>query len=214
MSGSEKNGPGRRAFAPSDDQRALVRRMAGAPLGKVAGVLGISVPTLRKAFAEDLKSDAGAGLFDPEVARRMSVPIPRRIAAAAGGRPVFRPSEGHRRQVMELASVGRPVKAIALAMGLSEPTLRKHFAAELETGAEKVEADIIRALIGKARGGSVAAQKHVLDMIGRARLDQMQASLSEPAATRAETPGKKLQAAIDAQEMIEGSELLAHLRIN
>jgi predicted transcriptional regulator len=113
---------------------------------------------------------------------------------------------------MELAAVGRPVRAIARALGFAEPTLRKHFAAELETGAERIEAEMLKALMSKARGGNVAAQKQVLQMIGAARLERMEAVLTQSPEARPDTPGKKLQAAIDAADIIQNTPILAHLR--
>jgi AcrR family transcriptional regulator len=185
--------------------------MAGARHADIARVVGVSVPTLRKAFREELQAArGGAGLFDPALVPRIAQE--KALVPSAGGRRPFQPSEYQRRQVMELAAVGRPVRAIARALGFAEPTLRKHFAAELETGAERIEAEMLKALMSKARGGNVAAQKQVLQMIGAARLERMEAVLTQSPEARPDTPGKKLQAAIDAADIIQNTPILAHLR--
>lgn len=209
MSGAEGNRPGRRAYVPADDDRAAVRRMAGMRHLDIAASLKISVPTLRKYFRAELNPESqAADLF----AAPPSAAKPSRRAAPAGGRPAFQPHEGHRRQVMELAAVGKPAGQIARIIGISEPTLRKHFEPELATGAERVEAEVIRAMMSKARAGSVAAQREALAMIGQARLDRMESAISAAPAARPDTPGKKLAAQLEAAQIIETATWAEHLR--
>lgn len=214
MQAPERNKPGRRAYAPSDTERATVRRMAGARHADIAAVLGVSVPTLRKHFAPDLVAGKAADLFTAEAAP----PHPRqRERMAAGGRKAFAPDPYQRRRVMDLAACGKPASTIARVLGIAEPTLRKHFAEELVIGAEKVEADIIAALLAKARAGNVSALKEARAIISQARLDGIEAALGravEPSArfAKPDTPGKKLQANLEAAEVIQTADWAAHLR--
>lgn len=219
MQAPEAKKPGRRAFVPSDADRAAVRGMAGASHPDIALALGVSVPTLRKYFAADLAARAGDDLFAAEPA----TPAPtlrRPQRPPAGGRKPFRPDPSHRRRVQELAAFGKPPAAIARVIGVSEPTLRKHFAEDLAIGAEKVEAEIITALMTKARAGNVAALRAAGAMIAQARLDSLERELEKHgaaadkplAAARADTPGKKLQAALEAAEVIESAPWAEHLR--
>lgn len=212
MQAPERNKPGRRAYVPSSAERDTVRRMAGASHASIASVIGVSVPTLRKAFRAELDEAKAADLFTAEAAPRAP-----RQRAAAGGRKPFRPEEHHRRRVRELAAVGRPPSAIARVLNISEPTLRKHFAEELATGAERVEAEIVAALMSKARSGNVTAQREVLSRIAQARLDNMEdalraAPVAKPDVARPETPGKKMQASLQAADIIQTAPWAEHLR--
>jgi len=208
MLAPEGKKPGRRAFVPSEADRDAVRRMVGAKHKDIARVIGISVPTLRKAFAADLAAAKGEDLFSAEAAPREPSARP-----AAGGRRPFQPHDGHRRKVMELAAVGKPPSHIARVLGLSEPTVRKHFAEELEIGAEKIEAELVTALMAKARTGNTPAIQAARAMIAQARLDSMEAAISTPAA-KPDTPGKKMQAGLDAASVIETADWAQHLRPN
>lgn len=60
--------PGRRLHEPSEDTRRLVRelRRAGEPLIRIAAAIGISQPTLRRAYAADLTTLPSDGADDAE----------------------------------------------------------------------------------------------------------------------------------------------------
>ena len=208
MPAPEGKKPGRRAFVPTDADRDAVRRMAGAKHRDIARVIGVSVPTLRKAFRDDLAAAKGEDLFSAEAAPRAPSTRP-----TAGGRRPFQPHDGQRRKVMELAAVGKPPSHIARVLGLSEPTLRKHFAEELEIGAEKIEAELVTALMAKARTGNTPAIQAARAMIAQARLDSIEAAMTAPA-PKPETPGKKMQASLDAAGVIETADWAQHLRPN
>lgn len=216
MQAPERKKPGRRAFIPSDADRETARRMAGARHLDIARVLGVSVPTLRKHFAAELAARADIDLFTAEAAPRQ--PRERRHARpASGGRKAFRPDDYQRRRVRELAAFGKSPAVIARVIGVSEPTLRKHFAEELATGAERVEAEVLAALMSKARAGNVTALKEARALISQARLDTLEAALGAPAtkttaAAKPEPPGKKLQASLEAADVIETAPWAAHLR--
>jgi hypothetical protein len=51
-----------------------------------------------------------------------------------GWRPIWRPTQAERRQVVTMAIAGARQTDIAKALGVSSPTLRKHCATELDTG--------------------------------------------------------------------------------
>lgn len=201
----EGNKQGRPPFVPSDDQRATVRRMAGAKHRTIADCLGISVPTLRKAFREELRARDPADLFDAPPATRRT--------GHNGGRHAKTFTLAQRAEVETLAAMGMSLAAIARAQGLSEPTLKRAFAAELETGEARVEARLLANLRRAADKGSVAANRELLDRIERARLARLEAALgSQPDAAKPDAPGKKLAAQHDAQRVLDDTELGALLR--
>lgn len=59
-----------------------------------------------------------------------------------GGRPQFQPSDKQRGQVEAMTAYGIPQSEIARTVGISEPTLQKHFAEEIATGATKANAQV------------------------------------------------------------------------
>lgn len=210
--GKKETRAGRKAFIPSDDQRATVRRMASERVGHpvIAEEIGISVPTLRKVFVEELKDRlAGGNLFAAaaeEIPVQQPVP-PKPKPAGSGGRKVYQPERADREKVAVLISSGLTIDQIARAMGLSEPTLRRAFKAELETGAIRKRADMLVALHRTALKGNVAAQKEALAIMDRARLEKLQDEVrgkttAKPEAPAPEAIGKKEQAQLDAHGVV------------
>lgn len=123
---------------------------------------------------------------------------------ASPGRPAFVPTAAHRRQVEELLSVGTSADIVARAIGITEPTLRKHFAEELANGMAKRRAEVMNLLFKSARKGNVAAQKHLEQMTARAAAEAAFTGADEaPAAVKR---GKKEQAADAALSAGEGSD--------
>src|ERR1700757_3375391 len=61
---------------------------------------------------------------------------------AKRGQPAFQPTDHHRGQVEAMARYGIPHTEIARVIGISPPTLTKHFADELEIGATKANAQV------------------------------------------------------------------------
>lgn len=208
MAGDARKKPGRKAFEATPEQRATVARMAGATHAKIARVVGCSVVTLRKAFRDELRAPATGELFD---AAPRSAVAPR---PAAGGRKSFTPTPDQRRRVMDLSAAGKSADAIARIIGVSEPTLRKHFAVEIETGADRVEAEIIETMLRKARAGNVGALKEAHAMLAQARLDRLERELGPQSPPRREAPGKKAQADIDAGEVLASGGWADVLRPN
>ena len=84
----------------------------------------------------------------------------------ARGRPEYVATDEEREKVRVLKAGGMSNEAIAEAIGISEPTLRKHFSFDIEIGAAKVTADILMARYRAAIGGNVSAQNKWLDAAG------------------------------------------------
>lgn len=213
--GKKEKRPGRSAFVPMDEQRATVARMASERLGHpvIAEEIGISVPTLRKAFAAELKERLGdENLFvaagEPGPEKQPAPPRPRR--SGAGGRKRYQASERDREKVAVLVASGMTIDQIAIAMAVSEPTLRRHYAREIETGALRKRGEMLVALNRVAMKGNVAAVKEALAIMDRANLEALQdhvrgkGKLEAPghaapvAPPAADSVGKKVQAEIDA----------------
>lgn len=56
-----------------------------------------------------------------------------------------------------MAAIGVPQGAISLALGVSEPTLRKYFGEELATGRIKTIAKVADSLVRQALAGNITA---------------------------------------------------------
>jgi hypothetical protein len=77
-----------------------------------------------------------------------------------GGRPPHQPDDRARKQVESMASYQIPQDEIARVMQITPPTLRKHYAYELETAHVRANALVAQSLFQKAIGsgpGSVVA---------------------------------------------------------
>ena len=75
------------------------------------------------------------------------------------GQPSFKPTARHRKDVMLFKAAGLSEPAIAAAVGISQNTLRKYFAVELETGRDVQRAKNLKRMVKAADKGSVTAQK-------------------------------------------------------
>lgn len=96
---------------------------------------------------------------------------------------------------------------IAIGLGITRPTLEKHFAHELSTGAYQKRLEVIDAMHRSAKKGNVAAQKAYVSMTPRV------AAPPAPApAGKASKVGKKEQAEADAQGAQTGTEWESLLR--
>lgn len=114
---------GRRLFLASPvRRRAEELRRQGKSLEVIAKALGIGVTTLRVRLKAELESGLPGG--------------------RGPGRPTWRPSADDRAKVAQLAAELAP-SAIAVALGVSPPTLRKHCAAELAAGRAQREANAV-----------------------------------------------------------------------
>ena len=113
------------------------------------------------------------------------------------GRPEHEPQDSDRLKVRVLKAGGMSNEAIAEAIGISEPTLRKHYFLDIEVGAARVTAEIMMARYRAAMGGNVTAQNKLLEVIGTVPSRRGRAP-REPAL------GKKEQAQADALDAHEG----------
>lgn len=113
-----------------------------------------------------------------------------------------------RRKVMTAKAGGMSEEAIALALGITRPTLAKHFMVELTTGAAQKRMDALEALFAAAKNGNVAAIKAVLLLNDAAGAPPSQGEGdTAPAAAPAPSPrlGKKEQAQVAAKTAAEGT---------
>lgn len=118
------------------------------------------------------------------------------------GRPPFKPTPALRRKVSILRAGGMTQEAVAMAIGVDDDTLKKHFEVELTFGAAKARAEIVSKLHEAAKGGNVTAQKAFL-----ARNEGLDVSEDLRPQTAAKEPklGKKEVAAQEAELAGAGS---------
>lgn len=119
------------------------------------------------------------------------------------GRPEFKPTRQQRKRVEQMVCCGMPKEDIARAIGISKPTLLKHFDEELANGFAKKRAEVIRMLFDAAENGNVSAQRKLEEMT---RLVGAEAAFNSDApAERHVKLGKKEEAAEAAKTAGEGS---------
>lgn len=116
----------------------------------------------------------------------------------ARGRPEFVVTDEDREKVRVLKAGGMSNEAIAEAIGISEPTLRKHFSLDLEVGAAKVTADVLMARYRSAMGGNVSAQNKWLEAAG--------AIPPKPRKVKEKPVGKKEAAQAEAETAHQSSD--------
>jgi hypothetical protein len=98
---------------------------------------------------------------------------------------------------------------IATALGISEPTLRRYYGADLETGPAIKRAEVLDQLARAARAGNVTAQRDLLARIDQASLDRLGHELRTAPADdkpKAEPLGKKLQADLAARDVVASDD--------
>ncbi len=79
-------------------------------------------------------------------------------------RPAFKPTNALRRRVSIAAGAGMSHQDIAIGLGISRPTLEKHFMTEISVGANARRLEILEVMHKTAKKGNVAAQKAFLAM--------------------------------------------------
>lgn len=108
-----------------------------------------------------------------------------------GGRPEWKPTQAEREQVEISAGGGMRHEEIALALGVSTPTLRKHLAQELAAGANKRRMDVVDAVYRAGLKGNAAAARAYLSAVPEVgALDPGKGADEKPG----EPLGKKAQA--------------------
>lgn len=73
------------------------------------------------------------------------------------GKPPFEPTETQRYSVGLMAAIGIPQTAISEALEISEPTLRKYFKQELQTGRTRTITKVADSLVRQALAGNITA---------------------------------------------------------
>lgn len=81
------------------------------------------------------------------------------------GRSEFAPTDEDREKVRVLKAGGMSNVGIADVIGISEPTLRKHFSSELDRATAKVRAELLMARYRSAMGGNVSAQNKMIEQV-------------------------------------------------
>ncbi|MBB3034044.1 hypothetical protein [Alteriqipengyuania lutimaris] len=88
------------------------------------------------------------------------------IRNAKRGRPEHVRTDEKAKRVSMLFAMGRDVKQVAAALGITQPTLRKHYFSEVqqrEAMLDKVEAAQLAKLWEQSEAGSTSATKALLD---------------------------------------------------
>lgn len=68
------------------------------------------------------------------------------------------PTDEQRAHVQQWASYGIAQDEIARSIGITKPTLEKHYRDELDMGAANANAEVVAALLANAKSGNVTAQ--------------------------------------------------------
>ena len=172
---------GRPAFKPSAEQRRKVRAAAaaGVPKLKIAELIGVSGPTLKKHFAADLaKLEAEKLEYKPTKSDR------KRVAVAIGG--------------------GMSVSEISIAMGMSDYLLKKHFHEEVAQGGLARRMDVLASMFAAAVKGNTSAQRAYLSTVPAQ--GEMPAPKEKAKAAPVPKLGKKEQADAEAENASAGTD--------
>jgi len=73
------------------------------------------------------------------------------------GKPAHEPSEATRELVELHSSMGTPQENISRLLGIDKKTLYKYYREELDTGADKANAAVVKSLYSKATDGDTTA---------------------------------------------------------
>ena len=117
-------------------------------------------------------------------------------------RPSHKPTAAMRRRVSIAAGGGMTHEAIAQALGISKPTLEKHYETELATGANLRRMEVLEKLFQSARKGSTSAARAFMQ--NQPEFTVLAKTEVGPA-PKAEKPGKKEQAQADAVDAESGT---------
>ena len=109
--------------------------------------------------------------------------MPVRSRREGRGRPEHAWSEENSHKISLLLAIGHEVSEIAEIIGVSQPTLRKHYFSELQarrTAAQRLLAKQLYRLNRQAEAGNVAAEKALFGMIEREKTRQLSDRLAAP----------------------------------
>lgn len=112
-------------------------------------------------------------------------------------RPSYKPTAANRRRVAVAAGAGMSHEEIAIGLGITRPTLSKHFEKELSQGAYEKRLEVLDAMHRMAKKGNVAAQKAYVALTPAA---------AAPPVAKPAPIGKKEQAQADAVTAGQGTE--------
>ena len=166
--GTPSRSGGRPEYKPTDDQRALVRRLRseGQPIGEVAKAVGISRNTLRKHFAEEVAVAPVAQQLELGGAHHATASVVEEPGKP--GRPEFEPTQRQRDDVKLWASDDWTEDRMAAQLGISRNTLRKHFAEEIQYGADRIRTMVLRDLQRSSAAGRTGASTKLLELTEKA----------------------------------------------
>ena len=124
------------------------------------------------------------------------------LSKRSGGRPAHQPTQKDRQMVEVLAGYAIPSEKIALVIGITQTTLRKHYGAEIARGSAVVEAKLAGNLLRLAGGSDGTALKAIMFSL------QCRFGWSQyvPRIDRAPELGKKEQAQMAAETAHEESD--------
>lgn len=163
--GTSSRSGGRPGYKPTPEQRTEVRRLRtqDTSIGEIAKAIGISRNTLRKHFAEELTVAPAPPEQQLELTgtHKVDPPQPR-----PPGRPEFEPTERQRNMVRLWAADDWIEERMARQLGIARETLRKHFADDIQFGADKVRTQVLLDLQRSSLNGKVAASNKLLERTG------------------------------------------------
>lgn len=197
--GTASRRPGRPDYKPTDAERTLVlqRKAEKASNVAIAKELGISPGTLRKYFASELGVPAEVTTA-PELDFTQDAPK----AVTESGRPEHEATENNRQRVRLWALADWSEDRMARQLGIARNTLRKHYAAELEFGADHVMTQTLLDLQRQSREGKTAASRRLQDMYGELALPRPTPDIEDE---QPEALGKKAQLKVDAMTAEAGT---------
>ncbi len=119
------------------------------------------------------------------------------------GRPPHTVTEKNRQKVMLLLALERSDDEVASAIGITAPTLRKHYFREMKARREarlRLDGALLGALASEAAAGNVAAVKELFKRLERHDNFKLAQSVADRGskADQAPPPGKKEKARQDA----------------
>lgn len=159
------------------------------------------------------RKNQGEGGDDVVVLDLFGDPVP--LNRGGKGRPAHVATAENRAKVTLLLATGRKPIEVAGAMGITQPTLYKHYFNELEqrkSARLRVEGNMLLALAKQATSGNVGAAKRLLDRLDKAALGNA-APAQQAKQSKADPVGKKeqqRQRAYEAGKNSEWGELTTH----
>ena len=95
------------------------------------------------------------------------------IREAKRGRPEHVRTDRNAQKVALLFALGHEVKDVAAALGITQPTLRKHYFSEVQQRDAmrlKLKAEVMVGLFDQAKAGNVGAMKKLLEQVEKGDL--------------------------------------------